>query len=182
MPYFPPVIVGNTAHDLAHLDPVVFATPSTKLGRDVQTRCRFTTHVFTTKASPGHAGPIMLDEGRRPRVFDPARYVLSHQLPTVVRLLVDPDRYVWEGAHERNWLHRADVALDAASGGAAVVYQVFFTLRRAGRGAGHDVEMVVESAYAFDPRRAPKTLGRTKIAGLLAATVEGRKLHTRRKS
>ena len=41
--------------------------------------------------------------------------------------------------------------------------------------------MVVESAYAFDPLRPPKTVGRTKIAGLLAATVEMRKLYTQRK-
>jgi len=178
--YYPPFVIGNTSHDLGHLDPVTFATPSAKLGRAITTWCRFTTHTFTEQAPAGHSEPILLDEGRRSRVFCPRRYALSHQLPAAVRLLADPDRYVWEGAHERNWLHRTDVPL-ADAAGALVTYQVFFAVRRAARAAAWDVEMTVESAYAFDPLRQPKTVGRTKIAGLLAATVNGRKLHTQRR-
>ncbi len=94
MPYYPPFTIGNIAYDLAHLDPMTFDTPSAKLGRTITTRCRFTTHTFTEKAPAGHPGPIRMDEGRRPRVFCSARYILSLQLPDVVRLLRDPDRYV----------------------------------------------------------------------------------------
>jgi len=178
--YYPPFVIGNTSHDLGHLDPVTFATPSAKLGRAITTWCRFTTHTFTEQAPAGHSGPILLDEGRRSRVFCPRRYALSHQLPAGVRLLADPDRYVWEGAHERNWLHRTEAPL-ADAAGAPVTYQVFFAVRKAARAAAWDVEMTVESAYAFDPLRQPKTVGRTKIAGLLAATMNGRKLHTQRR-
>jgi len=174
------VVVGNVAHDLTHLDPVTFETPSVKLGRSIRTWCWFTTHTFTKSAAPGHPGPILLDEGRRPRVFCPDRYALSYHLPTAVRLLANPDHYVWECASERNWLHRAEVVVSDPTG-AAIAYQVFFALKRADRGTGHDVEMIVESAYAYDPRRAPKVVGRAKITGLLAATVQGRKLHTQRK-
>lgn len=179
--YHPPFVIGNTSHDLGHLDPVTFATPSTKIDRAITTWCRFTTHTFTEQAPDGHPGPLLLDEGRRPRVFCLSRYALSYQLPAAVRLLADPDRYVWEGGHERSWLHRADVALTNAAG-APVIYQVFFAVKKAGRAAAWDVEMTVESAYAFDPLRQPKVVGRTKIAGLLAATVEGRKLHTQRRA
>jgi len=168
------------SHDLGHLDPVTFATSSTKLGRSIVTWCRFTTHTFTEKVPAGHPGPVLIDEGRRPRVFSPERYALSRQLPASVQLLVNPDCYIWEGAHERNWLHRADMVLPGAAG-EPLIYQVFFAVQKAARSALCDVEMTVESAYAFDPRRQPKKLGRTKIAGLLAATVEGRKLHTQRK-
>ena len=181
MSYHPPFVVGNTSHDLGHLDPVTFATLSAKLGRAITTWCRFTTHTFKEKAPDGHLGPSLLDEGRRPRVFCPRRYALSHQLPAAVRLLADPDRYVWEGAHERNWLHRADVAL-TDSAGALGTYQVFFAVKRAERSAAWDVEMTVESAYALGPLRRPKVLGRAKIVGLLTATVEGRKLHTQRRA
>jgi hypothetical protein len=55
---------------------------------------------------------------------------------------------------------------------------VFFAVKKAEKAASHDVEMVVESAYAFDPLRTPKLRGRTLFAGLLAATVEGRPMHT----
>lgn len=181
MPYHPPFVIGNTSHDLGHLDPVTFTTPSDKLGRAIVTWCRFTTHTFTEKAPAGHPGPILLDEGRRLRVFSSARYALSRQLPAAVQLLADPDRYVWEGAHERNWLHRADVILSSAAG-APVVYQVFFKVEKAARSVAWDVVMTVESAYAFDPLQQPKKLGRAKIAGLLAATVEGRKVHTQRRA
>ena len=181
MPYHPPFVIGNTSHDLGHLDPVTFATPSAKLGRSIVTWCRFTTHTFTEAAPAGHSGPVLLDEGRRPRVFSPERYALSRQLPAAMQLLVDPDRYVWEGAHERNWLHRADVTLPSATG-APVLYQVFFAVKKAVRSAAWDVEMTVESAYAFDSQRQPKVVGRAKIVGVLTATVEGRKLHTQRRS
>ena len=59
---------------------------------------------------------------------------------------------------------------------------VFFSLKRADRGADRDVEMFVESAYAFDPQRVPKTSGRMKIAGLLTGVVERRPMHTQRRS
>lgn len=181
MPYHLPFLIGNTSYDLSHLDPVTFETPSIKLSRAILTRCWFTTHAFTEGASDGHEGPILLDEGRRPRVFCPERYALSHHLPEAVRLLKDPDRYVSEGVHERNWLHRTDITLPVPAKD-AVTYQVFFAVKKAPRSAAYDVEMVVESAYAFDPQRQPKVVGRTKIAGLLAATVQGRKLHTQRKA
>ena len=181
MSYYPPFVIGNTSHDLGHLDPVTFATPSAKLGRPIRVLCWFTTHTYTEAAPAGHAGPLVIDEGRRPRLFCPDRFALSHHLPDVVRLLADPDRYVWEGEHERNWLHRAEVDIAGSSNG-LTTYQVFFALKKAERGSRQDVVMVVESAYAHDPLRTPKTVGRTKIAGLLAATVEGKKLHTQRRA
>ena len=175
MPYYRPLVIGNVARDLAHLDPVTIRTPSRKLGRDIATWCRFTTHAFSRSPALGEV-PHLLDEGRRPRVFCPDRYRLSFHLPGAMALLADPGRHVWETASERNWLHRAEV--EVVEGGARTNYQVFFAVKKAGRREPFDVEMTVESAYAFDPRRPPKLRGRTVIAGLLTATVEGRKLRT----
>lgn len=61
---------------------------------------------------------------------------------------------------------------------ACTAYQVFFTVKKARRSEPFNVEMTVESAYGFDPLRAPKLRGRTVIARLLTATVEGKKLLT----
>lgn len=178
MPYHQPIIAGNVTYGLDHLDPVTFATPSTKLRREIVTWCRFTTHVFTRQPATGERGPFLLDEGSRPRVFCPDRYRLSISLPAVMLLLRDPGRYVTETASERNWLHRAEMEIETAAG--LVAYQVFFAVKKARRVDRHDVEMTVESAYAFDPARPPHVRGRMVIAGLLTATVEGRTPHTRR--
>lgn len=87
-----------------------------------------------------------------------------------MRLLTDADRYVWEGVHERNWLHRTNIAL-ADAAGALLTYQVFFAVKRATREEARDVKMTVKSAYAFDPLRQPKVLDRAKIAGLLGYAI-----------
>lgn len=175
MPHHPPLTIQGTTYDLAHLDPVTFATPSRKLGRDIATRCRFTTHTFSRSPEAGELADLV-DEGRRPRVFCPDRHRLSLHLPSAVAQLADPARHVWETASERNWLHRVEVELLEA--GERAAYQVFFAVKKARRAEAFDVEMTVESAYAFDPARLPKLRGRTVISGLLAATVEGRRLHT----
>ena len=174
-PYHPPLTVAGQTYDFAHLDPVTFRTPSRKLGRDITTWCRFTTHAFSRSPGAGEVADLM-DEGRRPRVFCPERHHLSLHLLGAILQLTDPARHVWETATERNWLHQAGVEIVAA--GARTTYQVFFAVKKARRSEQFDVEMTVESAYAFDPLRPPKLRGRTVIAGLLTATVEGRKLHT----
>lgn len=181
MPHHHPLTITGTTYDLAHLDPVAFSTPSAKLGRSINVWCWFTTHTYTEAASAGYAGPFVMDEGKRQRVFCPTRYALSHHLPGVVRLLGNPDCYVLETASERNWLHQVEITITPAQG-QAITYQMFFAVKRATAGAGHDVEMVVESAYARDPQRIPKVKGRTKIAGLLTATVQRRRLHTQRQN
>ena len=178
MPYHQPVIVGNVTHNLDHLDPVTFNTPSEKLRREIVTWCRFTTHVFTRQPAAADRGPFLVDEGRRQRVFCPDRYSLSMSLPRIMRMMQDPGCYVTETAAERNWLHRAEVEIETAAG--PVAYQVFFAVKKARRADRHDVEMTVESAYAFDPARPPPVRGRMVIAGLLTATVEGRTPHTQK--
>ena len=176
MPYHRPIISAGTHYDLAHLDPVVIETPSDKLGRGIRTWCRFTTHVFTRRPEGNEPGPFIRDEGRRNRLFCPDRYALSRHLPEAMNRLADPRLHVWETAAERNWLHQVQVPLTLD--GASISYNVFFAVRKAARSDPNDVELTVESAYAFDPARQPKTRGRMLIVGLLAATIEGRRPHT----
>ena len=176
MPYYAPAVHAGATYDLAHLDPVTIETPSEKLHRSIRTLCRFTTHVFSRAPSDSEAGPFLVDEGRRPRLFCPERYALSLHLPTVMDLLADPRRHIWQTAAERNWLHRAEVAL--ALDDATIAYQVFFAVKKAARASPYDVDLMVESAYASDPVRQPKLQGRMLIVGLLTATVEARKPHT----
>ncbi len=155
---------------------MTFATPSTKLGRPVLTWCRFTTHCFTRGPAPTDRPPFVTDEGRKPRVFCPDRHALSVYLPAAMRQLENADRYVVETAAERNWVHRLELEVEADA--ASVTYQVFFSVKKARRAESYDVELTVESAYAADSLRPLKLRGRMKIAGLLTATVEGKKPHT----
>lgn len=187
-PYFAPLHVGGVAYDLSHLDPVRFQVQSEKLRRAVIIRCRFSNHVFTRTLDSGTDSPgtpVIMD-GVRQRVFCPDRYQLSLRLPGAVMVLRDPHIYVRQTKARRNWLYVAVVELPpTASAGAGqpatpVRYQMFFTVRKASKrdGAREDVEMVVESAYAEDPARPVELLGRALFAGLAAATVEGRQIHT----
>lgn len=176
MPYHSPVTVDDVTYHLGHLDPVTFHTHSTKLCRDVITWCRFTTHSFSRSPQSGET-PHVWDEGKRPRVLCPDRYRLSLHLPRAVEKLSDPRCYIWETASERNWLYEASV--DVVDGNASTSYQVFFAVRKARRSDAYDIEMTVESAYAFDPARPPKLRGRMLIVGLLTTTVEGGKPHTK---
>jgi hypothetical protein len=64
--------------------------------------------------------------------------------------------------------------------GEATSYEIFFAVKRAHRSDSHDIDMIVESAYAFDPARGPKVLGRMSIVGVLTATMEGRRPHTQK--
>ncbi len=169
--------MGDQTFDLAHLDPMTFATPSDRLRRPVVTWCRFTTHCFTRSAADADGPPFVIDEGRRRRVFCPDRHALSAHLPAAMRMLEDPNRYVSETAAERNWIHRAEILVE--TGSSQVIYQVFFSVKKARRADPFDVELTVESAYAFDPLRLPKLRGRMKIASLLTAMVEGKKPHTK---
>ena len=187
-PYFAPLTVGGVLHDLGHLDPVRFQVPSEKLRRAVTVRCRFSNHVFT-RAFDAEADaadtPVIMDGVRR-RVFCPDRYQLSFCLPGAILGLREPRIYVRETKARRNWLYVASIKLPAAANAGGDVpsnpvrYQVFFALRKAGKGGAtrEDVEMVVESAYAEDPARAPELLGRALFAGLATAAVEGRQVNT----
>jgi len=178
MPYHYPTVIAGVLYDLAHLDPVIIETHSDKLAREIRTWCRFTTHVFSRKPEVGETGPFITDEGRRPRLFCPERYALSLHLPAAIAHLANPRRRIWETASERNWLHSAEVNL--VLNGEPVGYQVFFAVKKAARADPYDVELTVESAYAFDPARRPKLKGPMLIVGLLTATVEGRRPHTQR--
>ena len=175
MPYYSPLIANGCIQDLAHLDPLTFSTPSEKLGRDIKTWCRFTTHAFSREPEANEQ-PDLTDEGNRPRVFCPDRHRLSFHLPGIIRQLAAPTRYVWQTATERNWMYQA--AVGVVQGNAVTSYLAFFDLKKARKADPFDVVMTVESAYPFDPSRTPKLHGRMVIAGLLLAIVEGRKPHT----
>jgi len=185
-PYFAPLIVGEVPHDLGHLDPVRFQVPSEKLRRGITVRCRFSNHVFTRAfdAEADAADTLVIMDGMRRRVFCPNRYQLSFFLPGAILGLREPRIYVRETKARRNWLYVASIEVPAAGSvgmpASPIRYQVFFALRKAGKGGTtrEDVEMVVESAYAEDPARPPELLGRALFAGLATATVEGRQVHT----
>jgi len=192
-PYFAPLNIGGTVHDLGHLNPVRFQVHSEKLHRAVTIRCRFSNHVFTRTFDPqvDPAGTPIIMDGIRERVFCPDRYRLSVHLPGAIVGLQKPRVYVRETKTRRNWLYVATIELPADASnpiegvqGAAdrepVRYQVFFLLRKASKSgtAREDLEMVVESAYAEDPARPPELLGRALFAGLATAAVEGRPIHT----
>ena len=178
MPYFLPAPFAGQIFDLGHLEPVVIKTESAKLNREIVTSCRFTTHVWSRVPTEGDEGPFIKDEGGRDRIFCPDRYKLSFHLAAVMGNLANPNLKVWQTAAERNWLHRAEVTLDLD--GEATPYEIFFAVKRSHHRDPHDIDMIVESAYAFDPAREPKVLGRMSIVGVLTATLSGNKPHTQK--
>jgi hypothetical protein len=96
---------------------------------------------------------LILDHHGNRRAFCDDRYALSHNLPALLAAL--PTAKVWQSAQERNYLHFSTTLGPAE-------YRVFFHLRRAAAGAGHDLALFVESAYALEAAD-PATRGKGQI-------------------
>lgn len=178
-PYFSPLVVRERAYDLSHLEPVRLMVPSQKAQRDLSVHVRFTTHCFTEgfDAEKHPSDEIVLDEGRRPRVFCPVRYELSPLLPGLLHGLNSPSAKVWQTAAGRNWTHSAIVE------GRGATYYLFFEVRRTPpeRRRLQDVEMMVESAYPIlDGDRRPNVLGPMKFQLLIGNVFLGRPIATKR--
>jgi hypothetical protein len=134
------LVVDGKRLDFGHLEPFEFPCATAERPQGAIIGVRFSNHCFTETYDPQkHEGrPIHMD-GNRQRAFCPVRFSLSVQLPELVRAL--PEGHVFM-TPETNYVR---VELDDG-----IEYRMFFNMRRAANGDGHDIRMYVESAYRPD--------------------------------
>jgi hypothetical protein len=179
--YHPPLHVCSHVHDLSHLDPFQFEVSSAKVPRPLRINVRFTNHCFSEAFDPAKhpADEFRIMDGSRRRAFCPSRYALSHLLAGLIRGFAHTSTRVHETASRRNWMYAATVEVPVAG----TLYQVFFDIRRTipERRRMQDLDMVVESAYPFDPERPePNILGRVNFLLLAGSLYIGKPVTTRR--
>jgi hypothetical protein len=140
-PYWPPLTIDGAAIDLAHLEPRLLGCPVKDRAEALQINVRFSNHCFTEAFDPARHGPdLLVMDHKRQRAFDRRRHALSRNLPAMLDAL--PGATVHQTPERRNYLYCVTLAEPDASG----LYQMFFTLRKAGTGP-HQLELFVESAY-----------------------------------
>lgn len=143
------IIVGGQQVSISHLAPAILSCPSEAFGRDILIEIEYSNHCYTSDFVPGLHQPadiVVRERHRVARVFDAIRHELSIGLPSLMETL--PSSKVYMTAVQRNYIFSTVVTLPV--GNVAATYQVFFTLRRAAPGAGHDLRLFVESAYPLD--------------------------------
>jgi len=159
--YFPTLMVGGAPVGFAHLEPFQMSVVTEGRPGGAVIDVRFSNHCFSEGYDAAlHANPVdVWDRGRR-RVFDQARYDLSLGLPAILAALANSHVYQ---TPEANFVRIA--TLDGAAG----EYRVYFNLRRAPVGSGHDLSLFVESAYRPDLAMALKPARMTKVRFKLLA-------------
>ena len=171
----PPVTIDGFTYTFEHLAPITLDVDSQKAGKVLAVRVSFANHCYTTGHEPTshpEGWPILRDGGGRARTFCPARYALSQQmLPMLIQQLNHPKAQVRQTKEARNWVHSTVLDLTAGS------YAVFFQVRRAA-GRSHDLDVVVESAYART--RASVTLGSIGFVLLCGKVYRNEPVATRR--
>jgi hypothetical protein len=155
--YFEPIVIGQQAYDLSHLEPTAFAFFSERAKQKLRVHVTYSNHCFTERYESAKSltgSPILTDGGGRERVFCPIRYALSLHLPIRIASLNDPRTKVSEIAAQRNWCYT--LRIDNPEG----PYYVFFEIRRAGRDAQRhqEINLTVESAYPLDAERVAPAL------------------------
>lgn len=179
MAYFKPVIVGERAFDLSHLDPFSLVFFSRLAGRELRVHVTYSNHCFTEKWDESRDAnkDALPDGGGRQRVFCETRYRLSLGLPGIITSLNHSRVKVWETASQRNWCY--SIRVDNPTG----PYHVFFEIRRAGVAmrSRQDLNLIVESAYPQDRlRHAPALKGHMNFHLLCGKIYRGERVSTRR--
>lgn len=159
-PYFPSLTAGGIDYSFQHLEPFTFSFESLSARRELRVRVRYSNHCFThayDAQSAPYAFPILLDQGKRERVFCPVRYSLSMGLNSVINDMNHAKVKVYETQTRRNWTH--SIAVDAPAG----PYHLFFNIEKAAKDEKRyqDINMFIESAYPEQPvGDAPAVIGR----------------------
>ena len=176
-PYFPTLAVEGSLVSFGHLEPRQLVVPTQAKPTGVLVDVVFSNHCFSESFNPGaHVGGVVdvWDGGKR-RIFDQTRYTLSLALPAIVDAL--PFSPVFR-TPEANF-----VRITAPLGAPGVDYRMFFRLERAGRGAGYDLKLRVESAYSPNPGQAVPTRDMTKVrfVMLVDKTLRGERISRHQK-
>lgn len=174
MRWWPHVDGNGNAHPLHHLHPFRFPFAMPASGGRPETNALihvgFGLHCFTRQMKPGDDPVDTYSDSRERRTFDPQRYELSKQLPSIMNGL--PKRRC-AFAKANNY-----VTIDLGeSGGVAMRYGVFFNIRRWAKQGDNAVLIVVQSAYALDPAKQTPGVGRIGFQALVGHALRGTKPH-----
>ena len=141
-PYWPLLRIFGDVIDLSHLEPFTLTCATGARDEALQINVRFSNHCFTEEFDESrHAGDLVVMDHKRKRAFDRFRYDLSKNLPDAIQLL--PEVRVHQTFEQRNYVYAASI-----TGLEGRIYEVYFTLRKAGGGV--DLHLFVESAYAVE--------------------------------
>lgn len=167
MPAWPPFKWQSLTYDLSHLNgfDCVFIQAATadKAERAYPVRVEFSHHCFTRGLWDEDPDELIYPGPRRdPRAFDPERWVLSRQLPELIRGLMTREvRHTNHG----NFL---TIELTDLNGG-TVEYEVYFNVTKSGK----QLYLVVSSAFPRDPTRlAARAQRRTMKLALILHNVQ----------
>ena len=90
--YHQPITAKNLSVDLSHLGAFGLRIPQKGIsGGDIHVEVRFSTHVYTERATHGLRRDIQ-DQSGTWRTFCPDRYAVSQQLPSIVSDFILEDR------------------------------------------------------------------------------------------
>jgi len=142
--YWRPLVINGTQINLDHLEPLSLDCPTPDQQHPLRINVRFSMHCFTQGGDLDQIAPaLLIMDHKRPRAFDQLRYDLSKKLPDIIKSL--PTMKVYQTPEQRNYLY-----FSALAELAGMEYQVFFSLKKAGRKHGHHLELFVESAYSAE--------------------------------
>lgn len=151
------ITIGGQVYDLSHLHPHIWEV--TIPGKDekpdlvLKVNVTYGLHCFARDALPGEQ--VALDrwysDSREKRVFCDLRWAVSKQLPGIVSTLADR-RCMHTGREEF-------VTLDVVHQGRTFEYAVFFTVTKAKKADGVDLNLFVNSAHErYDPLQYKKPI------------------------
>ncbi len=163
--------IGETEHDLTHLDPYTLkVSPTAEDAPTYKVLVKASHHTFTRKILPEdlqdrHFG----DEGRDVRCFCEDRYRLSLQIPQIVS--TDALNKAYFPHHRHAQAMRNYLLVDGVSG-VSDPYVIVFNLEAA-RSVDADATMFIVSAHA-KPNLPPKRqLDSIKFSTLVSKVVRG---------
>jgi hypothetical protein len=168
----PPFLLQNAHYDLSHLAPTQLLCPRIgDQGPQLVIEVAFSHHTYTVSAmgDPAAAALYRVVERGDVRFFDHERWQLSREhLPGMVAALPAARvEFTWEA---RNYRYAMGTLLLSGS-----EYGMFFSLRQSAT-PGHDLRMVVESAYPVPAGSRPRPPGVIRFGVLAMKVLRGEKV------
>lgn len=157
-------------YSLAHLHPFTrtleFPATEKHAAQSLRLHIAFSLHTFTRAVTLSDSDQDLYRDNREIRTFCVERHARSFQLPHIFRTI---ESRRCEFARGRRGLINY-VTLETKAG---EHYAAFFTLRRFRKMGADAVQIMVESAYVLDPRKALPGQGRISFRALLDHTLRG---------
>ena len=137
--------MNGNAYAMDHLHPllweVTIPAKAPNPERNLKIVVSYSMHCFTRKAFAGEivAADARYSDNRETRIFDSERWALSKQLSSIIADL-GKRRCLHSGREEF-------ITVDMVEGGRKFEYAVFFTVTKANKTAGADLNLFINSAH-----------------------------------